>query len=243
MNFESINRKENDQKIETRNKMILGICLILFYFIASFSQLIPLSLFNIDYTKLPLWIKVIYLLTYQFLEIGVIIFLLRKTLKKDVIDLKQHHKEYFAKYFKYWFLLLILMMISNLFITIFTPNEIAGNEQSVRESFQIAPIYIFISSVFIAPFLEEFVFRQGIRNICSNNICFILFSGLLFGSMHVITSLTNYWELLYIIPYSIPGFIFAYLLLKTDNVLVPASMHFIHNGILMSLQMLLLLLA
>ena len=175
------------------------------------------------------------------MEIGVIIALLWKDLKKDIADLKKNHKTYFQKYFKYWFLLLGLMMISNLFITLFTTNDIANNEQAVRETFEIAPIYMFISSVFIAPFLEEFVFRKGIRNIFSNNICFILCSGLLFGGMHVITSFTEYSELLYVIPYSIPGFIFAYLLVKTDNILVPASMHFMHNGILMSLQMLMLL--
>lgn len=229
-------------KINTKNRMIVGIVVLVFYFIASFFEFLPFELLGIDYATLPLWYKVIYLLIYQIVEFSVIILLLYDDLKKDIIDLKQHHKEYFKKYFKYWFVILLLMMISNLLISFFTPNEIAGNEEAVRESFQLAPFYMFVSSVFIAPFLEEFVFRQGIRNVCSNNICFLLFSGLLFGSMHVITNFTSLSELLYIIPYSIPGLVFAYLLIKTDNVLVPASMHFMHNGLLMSLQVLLLLL-
>ena len=45
-------------------------------------------------------------------------------------------------------------------------------------------------------------------------------------------------KLLYIIPYSIPGLIFAYILTKTDNVLVTAGIHTFHNGILMSIQFL-----
>lgn len=229
--------------MKTNQKQILiGIAVLAFYYITSFTQLSLFDLLEVDYTQLPLWIKTAYSFTHQVVVICIIIMLLYKTLEKDVADLKKNHKQYFQKYFKYWFLLLGLMMISNLLITLFSPNDIAGNEEAVRELFELAPIYTFISSVFIAPFLEEFVFRQGIRNICANNIAFILISGLLFGGMHVLTGLTSYWDLLYIIPYSIPGLIFAYLLVKTDNVLVPASMHFMHNGVLMSLQMLMFLL-
>jgi membrane protease YdiL (CAAX protease family) len=49
-------------------------------------------------------------------------------------------------------------------------------------------------------------------------------------------------DLLFIIPYSIPGFIFAYVYTKSKNICIPISLHFIHNGIMMSLQILLLLL-
>lgn len=221
-----------------------GIGVLLFYFVCMLLpiRIIPFYLLGIEYTEVPLWIRAIYSFLFEAIQLGIIIFLLRNQLKKDLTDLKRHHKEYFSKYFKYWFLLLGLMMISNLLINLATPNNMANNEESIREMFQLVPIYTFITSVFIAPLLEELVFRRSIRNVFSNNICFICVSGLLFGSLHVITSLTSYSELLYIIPYSIPGFIFAYLLLKTDNVLVPASMHFLHNGVLMSLQMLFLLL-
>ena len=232
---------DNEVVLKQKN-MLLGIAVICFYFATTFLQTLPFTIFNINVANLSLWIKIVYLLLYQFFQLGVIVFLFRHDLKQNFIDLKKHHAEYFKKYFKYWFLLLALMMGSNLLIGLFTSNDMASNEEAIRETFEIAPIYTFIASVFIAPFLEELVFRKGVRKICSNNICFILFSGLLFGSMHVVLSFSNYWELLYIIPYSIPGFIFAYLLLKTDNILVPASMHFIHNGILMSLQMFVLLL-
>lgn len=229
-------------KKESTKKIMIGIAIVLFYYLASFSQTILFDIYDISYQALPLWFKITYSLTYQLVMLGVIILLLAPTLKNDILDLKKHHQEYFQKYFKYWFLILAVMMASNLLIAIFTPSNIAGNEEAIRQTFETAPIYTFIASVFIAPFLEEFVFRQGLRNIFNNNILFILVSGLVFGGMHVLTSMTSYTELLYIIPYSTPGFVFAYLLVKTDNVLVPASMHFMHNGILMSLQMLMLLL-
>lgn len=221
-----------------------GIAVISFYFATLFIpfQLLPFSLLGIDYNMLPLWSRIIYSLFFELMQFGFIIFILKDQLKKDLIDLKEHHNEYFKKYFIYWFILLGAMMISNLLITWFTPNEIANNEQSIHEMLKMAPLYTFITAVFIAPFQEEFVFRRGIRNIISNDILFILVSGLVFGSLHVITSLTSWWQLLYIIPYSIPGFIFAYLLTKTNNVLISGFIHFIHNGVLISLQILLLLL-
>ena len=74
------------------------------------------------------------------------------------------------------------------------------------------------------------------------NILFIFFSGLIFGGMHVIGTLEHLVDLLFIIPYSIPGFVFAYVYTKSKNICVPISLHFIHNGIMMSLQILLLIL-
>ena len=222
----------------------IGIIVLIFYFITLLFpfQLIPFSLLGIDYTTLPLWIRIVYSFAFELLQFGIIIFLLKDQLKKDLADLKKHHNEYFKKYFIYWFILLGIMMISNLLIIWLTPNEMANNEQSIHEMLKMAPLYTFITAVFIAPLKEEFVFRRGIRNLISNDILFILVSGLMFGSLHVVTSLTSWWQLLYIIPYSAPGFIFAYLLTKTDNVFVPGFIHFIHNGVLMSLQILLLLL-
>lgn len=70
---------------------------------------------------------------------------------------------------------------------------------------------------------------------------FILMSGLVFGSLHVLNSTNSLAELLYLIPYSAPGIIFAYILAKTNNILVTMGLHFMHNGILVSLQFLLLI--
>ena len=87
-----------------------------------------------------------------------------------------------------------------------------------------------------APIIEELIFRRSIRNIIPINSLFILVSGLVFGGLHVVTGYTGPIDLLYLIPYCTPGFIFAYILTKTDNVLVSASIHFMHNGILVAIQ-------
>ena len=66
-------------------------------------------------------------------------------------------------------------------------------------------------------------------------------SGLIFGCMHVLGSAETLTDLLYIIPYGIPGCAFAYILCKTDNIFVSMGFHFLHNGLLVALQFILLI--
>ena len=50
-----------------------------------------------------------------------------------------------------------------------------------------------------------------------------------------------WYDILYLIPYSALGISFAYILQKTDNIFVTIGLHFMHNGILMALQVLVLI--
>lgn len=155
---------------------------------------------------------------------------------KSYKDIKKNHLKHFKKYFVFWFYMLGLMMISNLLIAFINGGELPQNEAMIRELFNASPIYIYVAAVLIAPFLEELVFRAGLYYIIKNKYIFILASGLAFGAIHVLPSLESSLELLYIIPYSIPGFVFAYTLYDSKNIFVPMGLHFVHNGVLMALQ-------
>lgn len=221
---------------------ILGILAILTYFIFPILEIIPLQILGIDSKQMPTVIKAIYMLSYEMITLLVIMFILKDKINRDWQDMKKNHYQYFKKYFKYWFLILGLMMLSNLFILALDPNSSSGNEDTIRSIFTQMPIYMYLSAVVIAPLLEELIFRLSIRNIIkSTDWLFILISGLVFGSLHVIGNIETWVDLLYIFPYSMPGFIFAYILAKSDNIFVSIGLHFIHNGILMSLQTLVLL--
>lgn len=219
-----------------------GIYIIFTYFFGVIIQSVPLYLINPDISKIPFTIKVIYLLLFEIVQISFIIYLIKDKIKQDLKDLKKNHKEYFSNNIKYYLIGIILMMISNIIISFFNSGNIAGNEEAVRDIFSTAPIYMYISAVFLAPLLEELVFRQGIRNIFTNDKLFIIVSGLVFGGLHVIGNVSSLIDLLYLIPYSIPGFAFAYILTKTKNIFVPIGFHFLHNGVTMSLQVILLIL-
>ena len=215
-----------------------GICVLGIYFLVPILEPIPFHLLNIDLTTVPTAVKAIYLLLFEIIMLVSIDSIFFDEITEDIEDMKKNHKKYFNKYFKYWFLILFLMMISNLFITSVNGGNIAANEEAVRNTFSVAPIYTFVSAVLIAPLLEEFVFRKGIRKIVRNDLLFIIISGFVFGSLHVLPSYQTPLDLLYLIPYCVPGWVFAYIYKESKNIFVPAGLHFVHNGILMSLQVL-----
>lgn len=222
--------KKNDKK------SLIGIGVFLLYFFATELQALPFWLLNINTETLPEFVKIVYLLAFQIALIGTIAFIFRKDLKENLEDLKKNHQNYFKNYLKYWFIALGIMMVSNAIITLLEPGSIANNEEAIREMFNTTPIYTFISAVILAPLLEELVFRKSFRYMFSNDALFILASGLIFGAFHVVGSFEGWFDLIYIIPYSIPGLVFAYTLVKSKNIFVPMGLHFLHNGVLMSLQ-------
>lgn len=222
--------------------VLIGLSVIFVYMFMNQFELLPLTLMGINYANLSITSKVIYLFTFEILIALAIFLLLKPKIITDFKDMKKHLKEYAHTYFKYWLIAFGIMVLSNLFITMIMPNTIAGNEQAVRSNFSKAPIYTFLSAVVIAPFIEECVFRLGFRKIFKTKWLFIVLSGFVFGSLHVFGSLTSWFDLLYLIPYCAPGFVFAYVLTKSDNIFVPIGLHFIHNGFLMVLQTILLFL-
>lgn len=234
-------KKQTENKTTTYMKQAaIGLGALFIYFFLSQFQGIFLELFGVDPNSLSIGVKVFYLLSYQLLMIALVMLLFHKKIEKDWADLKKNHKDYYGTYFKYWLGALAIMMFSNLIISLLASGGIPQNEEIIRDNFSISPLYVYVSAVLFAPLLEELIFRQGIRNIIPNKWLFILVSGLVFGGLHVVTNVTSAMDLLYLIPYCAPGFAFAYMLAKTDNIFVSIGFHLMHNGILMSLQFFLL---
>ena len=232
----------NNNKIKNYTKnAFLGILCIIIYFGLSDMQVSFLSLFHINYNEMSLPFKVTYLIIFEIFLMSLIVLVLNKKISRDFQNMRKYHKENFKKYFKFWLISVGIMMLSNFIINFFVKTGISANEETIRETFKISPIYIFFSSVIFAPVVEELVFRQSLKNIIPNKYIFIIVSGIIFGGLHVITSLTSVTDLLYLIPYCAPGFAFAYILADSDNIFIPISLHFMHNGILIALQFILLI--
>jgi len=132
------------------------------------------------------------------------------------------------------------MVIANLFINIFNPNELAQNEQAVREMLGIVPLYMLFTTVIYAPLTEEIICRKIIRDFIKSKWAYIIVSALIFGGAHVLLNIETFWDLLYIIPYGTLGGAFAYMFYRTKNLLTPITIHALHNGILISLYLLIL---
>ena len=218
--------------------IIIGILVFLGYLLLS--KYADNILILLGFNKLSTPLKLIVSIIYELFILLTVIFIYLKTIVNDFIDYKQNIKYYINNYLKYWFLHLGLMMITNIIIINITNINSSTNQEYITKLLGKYPIYTIVATILIAPLTEELIFRLNIRKIFKNNILFIITSGLVFGALHM-TVATSLKELLFIIPYSIPGFIFAYTLTKSKNIFVPISLHTMHNTLMILLQLLLTL--
>ena len=227
-------------KEDRLNIVLRAIGVILLYFVVSYLCVLLPLVFRINYYNLSNTAKTIYLIIYDVLTAILMIYIYKK---EFIIGFKDYIKN-INKYLDYiwtWILSLIAMIISDIIIVNFTVNEVATNQQAAIEELHMFPAYLIISACITAPIIEEIVFRLSIRKIINNKTLFIIVSGFVFGLLHVIFSYTNITDFLYIIPYSIPGFAFAYILAKEDNICISISLHMLHNTIMLIFQIIALL--
>lgn len=227
-------------KKENLKQPMLGLFVVISYFIYSYFQTVPLSLIGINYYNLSMFDKIVYLMVTELIYLLILFFIFRKEYIRNFKDYIKNFKTYMPKYMEYWALAFSLMLISNFIIITLFPNSVATNQEAINDILVEAPFYMIVSAVIFAPFLEETIFRLSFRKIFKNDLVFIILSGLVFGGLHVIGSFNNLVDLIYIIPYSIPGIVFAYTLAKSKNIFIPISLHFFHNGIMMFIQTVLL---
>lgn len=221
---------------------IIGISSIFVYYLLSKLQFVGFILLDIDISSVPLSIRILYAIVYEILLLSIIIMINNKKIVKDFLDIKKNHKKYYSECFKYWLIGLGIMLISNFIITLLLNKGISANEEAVRSIFKVSPIYIYFSGVIIAPIMEEIIYRMSIKNIITNKYLFVVVAGLLFGYAHLEGNIKNVSDLLYLIPYSSLGIAFAYMYEKSKNIFTSVGFHFMHNGLLLGLQFLILIL-
>ena len=229
-----------DQHKNRWNYLFKGLGIIFLYFFVSIFKSVPFTLLHINTDDISDFVKIAYNIILELLIIFIIYTIYYKEIKAAIKDIKENHSTYFKKYFSVYLLGVIVMMLSNVLINRYG-GGLSENEITVRNEFAIHPIYTFVSAVFLAPIVEESVFRMGIKSIVENKFVYILLSGLIFGSLHLMNMEINGLFPLYLLAYCSEGFAFAYMVSKTNNVLVPMGFHFMHNGIILSIQTFLLI--
>ena len=217
-----------------------GLIIILMYFIVSLYRNLPFILLKINFEDIPQHSYNLYNLTLEITMLVIIYYTFEKEIKKAISDIKENHSKLFSENFKIYIIGITIMIFSNIII-----NNLGGgisqNESAIRDEFKAFPIYTYISAVFLAPLLEEAIFRLGFKAMINNKILYIILSGLVFGSLHLIGMKLNILFPVYLVSYCSCGWAFAYMMEKTNNILVSTGFHFMHNGLLMSMQFFLLL--
>lgn len=224
--------------MKEKNKLgIYGIIGFVVWFLFQNYSDLPFKILNINPPTLFLEV---YTILVEILTILFIFLLFKKEIVHMWKDFYENRDKYFKKYFKYWFLILILMAFSNGIITLINKAEISNNQEAINDMFKRLPIYTYILSVFLAPIIEELVFRFCFMKIFNNKYLYIILSGVIFGLFHIIGSFESAYDFLFLVPYSIPGLIFAYILYDSKNIFNTIWLHFVHNGISMLATIILL---
>ena len=213
-----------------KEKIKYIIKFILLFIVLLILKSLPIVIFNIDYDSYTMKEKMIYESIWNIIILIIFILSYYKTLKEDAKKFFSNFSNNFEEAFKVYLIGVIVMIVSNVIITLILGNKIAENEQLVRERIELFPILMLLDVAIYAPLTEELLFRKGIRDIINNKWLYIFVSGFIFGGLHVISS-TGISALLYLVPYCSLGFAFAYLYTKTNNIFSSMSMHFLHNTV------------
>jgi len=171
---------------------------------------------------------------------AVVIYLLySKNMNKDFADTKNSFKTFINRVLKYFAVFFVLKIGSAIVTSIvgFAIGAEIGeseNQNMIIKITESAPLMMIISSVILAPIVEEGIFRLGLRKVISNDYLFIVLSGLIFGLMHIFpTDLSLSVALTYGITYVTMGIYLAYIYVDTDNIWINIIIHALNNLISM----------
>lgn len=152
-----------------------------------------------------------------------------KELIKDIRLFVKNYKVYLPFVFKRYLCMLGVMVLVAIPVVLINKGATSTNQTLVNAMFKKMPFGAFALSVFYAPFIEENVFRLSLSKFFTNKTAFIIISGFLFGSLHVIDKFTSIPDLLFIFQYSALGICLAKAYADSKNIFVSISMHFIQN--------------
>ena len=196
-------------------KLISSI--FIFLFISIFYSVI-----NIKYAHLNS--SVIYIIN-SFTILVSLTLLYFKEIKEDIKNFKLKN---LSISLKYYIIGLTIYFIYQLIISKTITSNIPSNEEMVRNLFKTNIFIAFVSSCFLAPILEEILFRFTLFKCTKNKYIFLLTSSILFSLFHV-TNLQSIVQIFFLCSYLILSFTLSYILYKSKNICNSILVHSIHN--------------
>jgi len=203
----------------------MGLFFIFLYFFLSISMYLLLS--KDIYNESNLLLSSTANIFVELLILFIFIIIFRKKIVPDFYDFKKNYKRYISKNFIYWIIGLAIMIFTNIIIG-YIVGDIPSNESLNRESLIASPLSTLVAVVITAPILEELITRKTFKDVFKNQYVYIIISGLIFGSLHLLAA-QSLIEALYVIPYSALGCALAKIYYNTDNIWTNIFFHSFHN--------------
>ena len=223
--------------------LFITLLTFLIYFVFSLIFNYILKLLHVDIKSSGPFLRNFLLILECVILLTIVFIIYRKSIIKDFKKYIDNKGKWFVKYVGIFVGSVLLMGILNIILSKITGLETSNNEQAVRKYIEMYPVFMAFSTVIYAPFIEELLFRKGIRNIINGNdkytkALFVIISAIIFGLIHVITVEASFYELLMSIPYMVVGLSLGYIYIKTENVFACIQFHLMHNTILILLRLL-----
>ncbi|MFI3284767.1 MAG: type II CAAX endopeptidase family protein [Erysipelotrichaceae bacterium] len=227
--------------------------LILFHYFIGFSFLYPLIFTFLIGFILKITLGASFILEHPLViddlmqySVYILVFMLifntsKSFLVKEFKKFKESFNPILFDTGKYFIYLYATSFIINIFIFLLI-GENSLNQQSIQVAFDTNPFLISMAALIFAPFVEEMVFRGSIYNLSKrymNPTLAAINSGLLFGLLHVYTSLLTgqYVDLVYLLSYGTMGYFLGKCYETSNNIYAPMLVHFINNFIAIVLML------
>ena len=115
-------------------------------------------------------------------------------------------------------------------ITMCSNISVSANQSNVNGYFVDYPIFAVIMSVIMGPFTEELIYRGILFRFFSKygELCAVLVTGFLFGTMHMLSSFGNVNILLFLcqwLDYLLSGILLGFIYKKYKNIWINVSIH------------------
>lgn len=205
-------------------KLLKTIFTVLVYLSWSIFMQLPLNLFNIK-------LQYNTMLLYEFIVTLLLLVLIILIYKNELIKEFKSFNIYQIKYiFINIFALFFIMGFSNMISYSILKNSVISNVNNFEISaLNTKNITLIIRLLILSPIIEELVFRKSVRTVINNNKFFIIFSGVLLGSLYVIAQTPSLTGILSSMSYILVGLYLSYSYTKTNNILVNISARVIYN--------------
>ena len=180
---------------------------------------------------------IIFDIVYNLLIFGLVIYVFRKRLARDLKAFKENFGTYIGYIFKWWGIMMLLSLGAAI-LRLLLGGDVETANQSLLNSLPIW--YVGPLAIIWAPFVEEGIFRGGLRRFVKNDKLFIVLSAVLFGLLHTIGSEAGVYDMfVQSLQYMVMGGVMAYTYTKTNNIFVNMGIHCVQNtlGVILMLFM------
>lgn len=169
------------------------------------------------------------------LTLFVSVFLVRKPLIRSFRFFTKNLGKNIKVIFQHVGLIYLANLLMNLLILFIYGSNTSGNQELIETGFAVLPVLYTFTAVIFAPIVEEILFRgvlyQELRN--KNNYWVpIIISSLSFGLIHTLPMFlmsNNYSEFLFLIVYTMMGYLITRAYEKTGTIWASIGVHFMNN--------------